>query len=270
MASRRAEQLSGEYIHRFVKISKRKLDPQSPASETLIKLNRDHKRRFLLSNLKVLVVEEISLINAELWCVMDLILRQLKDCEDSFGGVFVIANSDCCQLPNISGLNIFVSFSFLFSFDLHFLDNSVRIVDPVSQQLLKLLESRPITEDNIEETISIVSASCNFPMSWTQISDTMIMNVFGKRIAEQEALDEYFEKICANRTPYIISNARDDMCTEGTHHWKKIDSRKVAVFLNRSINESEKIILHPLCVLRATQNCQEFGKDTCEFLNLNL
>ena len=132
LASRRAEQLSGEYLHRFVKISTRKLDPQSLASETLIKLNRDHKRRFLLSNLKVLVVEEISLINAELWCAMDLILRQLKDCEDSFGGVFVTANSDCCQLPNISGLNIFESFSFLFSFDFHFLDNFVRIVDPVS------------------------------------------------------------------------------------------------------------------------------------------
>ena len=255
LASRRAEQLSGEHIHRFFKISTKKLDSQSLANEALIKLSFDHKRRFILSSIKVLIVEEISLINAELWCAMDLILRQLRDNDQSFGGVFVVANGDCCQLPNITGYNIFDSYSFLFTFDFHFLENFVRMADPIGQELLRQLEKRPIEESTIENIVETISSRCNFVPTWSQLNDSMIMKVFGKKIAESEALDAYFEEIRNAGIAYKINEARDEICNEGCKDiWRVSDSRNVSIFLNKSVSETEKVIFHQSCVLRATQN----------------
>ena len=255
LASRRAEQLSGEHIHRLFKISAKKLDSQSLANEALIKLSRDHKRRFMLTNINVLIVEEISLINAELWCAMDLILRELKDSDKSFGGAFIVANGDCCQLPNITGYNIFESYSFLFTFDFHFLENFVRMIDPVGQELLRFLERRPIDENIIEQIVHIISNRCNFVLNWNQLNDSMIMKVFGKRVAEREALDNYIEDVRNNGISYKISEARDEICNDGCKDiWRLSESRDVTTFLNQAVGETEKLIFHSSCVMRATQN----------------
>ena len=67
---------------------------------------------------------------------MDIILRRLKGRDEMFGAVAVNANSDCCQLPNITGYNIFEACSFLFTSNFH---NFVRMVDPAGQELLRLI-----------------------------------------------------------------------------------------------------------------------------------
>ena len=269
LASRRAEQLHGEHAHRLFKISTKNLDVESLASEAVLKLNHDHKRRTLLLNLQVLIVEEISLLNAELWCTMDLILRKIKENEEPFGGVFVVANGDCCQLPNISGLNIFEAFSFLFSFDFHFLQHFVRMVDPIGQELLRLLERRPLTEDDISRVVEIISNSCNFVGSWNDIHDAMIMKVFGKRVAEQEATEKYFEKIEGTDMPFRYSYAQDQICTQGNSVWRTADNRSVTNYLNYNVSEYEKLLFHPSCVLRATQNLKGIQQGQLCVLDFN-
>ena len=114
LASRRADSLNGEHIHKLLKIAVNTLDPLSQADQALVKLNNDNERRTLLSQLQVFFVEETSLINAETWVAMDHILRKLKNNESSFGRLAMIANGDCCQLPNITGQNIFY-FVFFFN-----------------------------------------------------------------------------------------------------------------------------------------------------------
>ena len=181
LPARLSVQLFGEHIHRLFKISTKSLDANSLANEALVRLNHDNNRKNLLKKLQVLFVEEIGLINAETWAAMDNILKNLKDSSESFGGVLIVANGDVCQLPNISGQNIFEACSFLFTFDFHFLQEFVRMEYPLGQELLKMLEKRPIEETDVERIVEIISSNCNFVPDWQSLTDRLIMKVFGKK-----------------------------------------------------------------------------------------
>ena len=225
-ASRRAKILRGEHIHRLFKISVRSLDAESLANEAVVKLNHDHKRRSLLLQLQVLIFEEVSLVPAELFCAMDLILRKIKNSNDSFGGALVIANGDCCQLPNISGKNIFEACSFLFTFDFHFLQHFVRMIDPAGQRLLTLLEKRPVATNDIAEILNIISTHCRFVKNWDDLSHLMIMKVFGKREAERKAIKSHFndmKRVFSASHTFIKSC--DEISTEGSHSWRATNGK---------------------------------------------
>ena len=63
----------------------------------------------LLWALEVLFVEEVSLISAEQWSAMDIVLQELKQTTLPFNGVLVIASGDQMQLPSIEGNDIFLA-----------------------------------------------------------------------------------------------------------------------------------------------------------------
>ena len=268
LPSRRSIQLFGEHIHRLFKISTKSLDAASLSSEALVRLNHDHKRRTLLKKLQVLLVEEISLINAETWSAMDLIMRNLRDSSSSFGGVLVLANGDCCQLPNINGYNIFEACSFLFNFDFHFLENFVRMEDPRGQELLKLLENRPIDADQIDNILEIISSSCNFVDNWQDLTDRLIMKVFGKKAAEQEAFAEHCSFIESSGSSFSYSESKDEISTEGSHFWRPA-GRRVSHLLNKQVTEYERVLFYPNCILRSTQNLEGIQQGQLCILDFN-
>ena len=253
LPARRSVQLCGEHIHRMFKISTKKLDADSLASEALVRLNRDNKRKMLLKKLQLLLVEEISLINGETWSAMDTILKNLKESEQSFGGLLIVANGDVCQLPNISGYNIFEACSFLFTFDFHFLQEFVRMEDILGQELLKMLEKRPVAEYDIEKIVQIISSNCNFVSDWQTLTDRLIMKVFGKREAEQEAFQRHCHDIEESDLAFCYSTAIDEISTEGSHDWRTA-SKSGTNYLNKQVAEYEKVLFYPGCVLRSTQN----------------
>ena len=246
LASRRSKQLRGEHIHRFFKIPVRKTDAESLANEALIKLNYDHNRRTLIQFMQVFFLEEISLIPAELFAAMDIILKNVKGNDESFGGAMVIANGDCCQLPNITGCNIFEACTFLFAFDFHFLQQFVRMVDPIGQRLLMLLEKRPIVEDDIPEIIDLISNNCNFVDEWSHLNNTMVMKVFGKRKAERTAVQTHFQEMY-RKFPSVtkLHQSRDEVTKEGTHNWTTA-CKQASIFVKVTKNLRWKHILKKL------------------------
>ena len=221
-AARLSQILFGEYIHKLFKLPVRKADAQSLADEAVIRLNYDHNRRTLLKHLQVLILEEVSLLSAQLFCAMDLVLRKIRQIDESLGGVLIIANGDCCQLSNISGYNIFETCCFMFTFDHHFLAHFVRMLDPDGQRLLKMMEVRPIELDSIDEIKGINSSKCNFVEILDDLTSQMIMKVFGKREAERKALQHFskMERRFGTRTRRIFS--LDEIKTDGSHCWKKV------------------------------------------------
>ncbi len=58
------------------------------------------KTRF--SKLKLLIIDEVSMISPELFSAMDLILRGFKGTDAPFGGVQVVISGDFFQLPPVS------------------------------------------------------------------------------------------------------------------------------------------------------------------------
>ena len=67
----------------------------------------------MLKHLKILILEEVSLLSADTFCAIDPVLRKIRDVDESFSGLLVVANGDYCQLPNIAGYNIFEACSFV-------------------------------------------------------------------------------------------------------------------------------------------------------------
>lgn len=225
LAARRASQVGGEHIHRLFCIPVKNLTAKCLADEALKKLNKDHKRRTFLSRLQVLVVEEISIVGAEYWAAMDYILQAVKDNLKPFGGIFLIANGDCCQLPNVDGTDIFLSAQLLFSFNFHFLNHHVRMQDLHGQQLLKLLENRPVAASDVEQVVSLIEQHCQFVQTWSDLDDLSIMRVFGKRIAEREALEDHRNHIKQAGLPFEESVAGDEIRNTKSTLWVTADER---------------------------------------------
>ena len=63
------------------------------------------------------------------------------------------------------------------------------------QELLLLLEKRPVSDEDAERVIEIMSSLCYFVENWEQIENPMIMKVFGKRVAEKKAIKPHFSNM---------------------------------------------------------------------------
>ena len=253
LAARRAVHVGGEHIHRLFGISVKKLPASVLAKEALMKLDNDLKRKYFLEKLQVLFVEEVSLIHAELWATMDIMLQVLKENEIPFGGVLIIANGDCCQLPNVSGTDIFQSTSLIFTFNFHFLQHLVRMHDEKGQEVLKLLEQRPVPPDSIERICSLLADNCTFHSSWDNVDAQRIMKVFGKKKAERQALVNQRKLIESSGVASTVSEAKDEMCLDKSRIWRTADI-EATKFLNNNSREPQTLLLYDKAILRLTRN----------------
>ncbi len=93
-----ASHLGGQTIHSFFSLGIRESIDEGYVDFLLDK--KYLKTRF--SKLKLLIIDEVSMVSPELFSSMDLILRGFKGTDAPFGGVQVIISGDFFQLPPIS------------------------------------------------------------------------------------------------------------------------------------------------------------------------
>jgi len=94
-----ASHLKGQTIHSFFALGIRDGVVDNGFVEGLLE-KRYLKTRF--SKLKILIIDEISMVSPELFASMDKILRAFKNSPDPFGGVQVVISGDFFQLPPVS------------------------------------------------------------------------------------------------------------------------------------------------------------------------
>ena len=207
----------------------------------------------MLSHLQFLLGEEVSALNAELLCAMNLVLQKLKDTYKPFGGVYVLANGDRLQLPNVSEGDIFMSSSLLYGFNFHFLQHLVRMEDVAGRRLLKLMEQRPIPENDIEEIDALFATHCNFVSDWNDVDDPSVMKVFGKKSAERKALLRHFYFIESSGMPHFFVDAQDEVKIAGSHSWRPC-SPIITKYLNGKCRESQRILVYDRAIVSVTTN----------------
>jgi len=93
-----ASHLGGQTIHSFFALGIRESIDEGYVDFLLDK--KYLKTRF--SKLKLLIIDEVSMVSPELFSSMDLILRGFKGTDAPFGGVQVVISGDFFQLPPIS------------------------------------------------------------------------------------------------------------------------------------------------------------------------
>ena len=82
----------GQTIHSFFKFPPRMIDPSE------IKKSKDYK---LLQKLESIIIDEISMVRADLLDLIDLSLRMSRDVDEPFGGVQMLFFGDLFQLPPV-------------------------------------------------------------------------------------------------------------------------------------------------------------------------
>jgi ATP-dependent exoDNAse (exonuclease V) alpha subunit len=82
----------GQTIHSFFKIPPRLLEPHD--------IHRARDRR-LYQKLEILIIDEISMVRADLFDILDYHLRLNRDIDEPFGGVRIILFGDLYQLPPV-------------------------------------------------------------------------------------------------------------------------------------------------------------------------
>lgn len=90
--------IGGITLHSFAGIG---LGKES-VTDLVKKIRRSKKNGNRWKNVKVLVIDEISMIDGELFDKLDEIARRLRRCEDPFGGIQLIVCGDFFQLPPVS------------------------------------------------------------------------------------------------------------------------------------------------------------------------
>ena len=93
-----ASHLGGQTIHSFFALGIRESIDEGYVDFLLDK--KYLKTRF--SKLKLLIIDEVSMISPELFSAMDFILRGFKGTDAPFGGVQVVISGDFFQLPPVS------------------------------------------------------------------------------------------------------------------------------------------------------------------------
>ena len=99
----------GQTIHSFFQIPPSVYFPGDPRlSSQMLNGSTDNiyetfrynrQKKTILRELEVLVIDEVSMVRADLLDVIDAILREYKDCPLPFGGVQVVLIGDVYQLP---------------------------------------------------------------------------------------------------------------------------------------------------------------------------
>ena len=253
LAARRSNQLGGEHVHKLFHIPCKEVSASMLAEEALVRLSNDVKRKNFLERIQFLVIEEVSVLNGEIWAAVDLILQKLKDNYDAFGGIHILANGDCCQLPTVSGTDIFTSSSLVFGVNFHFLEHLVRMEDEQGRRLLNLMAQRPIPADDIVQIISLFSENANFVSCWEAITDRSIMKVFGKKAAEREAIERHFSDIIGDNIDFYFVHSVDEISLIGSNTWRPCQASAVK-YLNSQCREPEKLMIYETAIVRFTRN----------------
>ncbi len=93
-----ASHLGGQTIHSFFALGIRENIDEGYVEFLMEK--KYLKTRF--SKLKLLIIDEVSMVSPELFSAMDLVLRGFKGVDAPFGGVQVVISGDFFQLPPVS------------------------------------------------------------------------------------------------------------------------------------------------------------------------
>ncbi len=116
-------------------------------------------RKFLhnrLGNLKVLIVDEVSMVSPELFVSMDKILREFKHSVKPFGGIQIVLSGDFFQLPPISESGKEERFAWQTDLwenaDLKvcYLEEKFRQDDPILINILDEIRSNDVSEESME------------------------------------------------------------------------------------------------------------------------
>lgn len=139
--------INGQTLHRFFGVGL--------ANESFEKIITRVKRGVARKNIKqvkTLFIDEISMISAELFTILDGVAKYIRNSTDNFGGIQIVASGDFMQLSPVNGSWIFTSKIWKeMKFKPFILSTPFRYEDSSFYETLMRVRLGDLTEDDIKK-----------------------------------------------------------------------------------------------------------------------
>ena len=225
--SERAQELAGDHVNfMFGIIASDKQSTGQMAERAISHLYRKPERLHFLQTLDVLGLDELGSISAEYICIIDIILRYIRESNKPFGGMLIISTMDHLQIDPCKGKHaLLCPLIFISSFQFHRLTKSVRAAKDETWQRIQEITRLPYevlkTREIKEEFISKFTAACSFLKSdSSENCPKNALYVYGKNAPIRDEEKRLFAKLKhQEKIDYIVCESKDEeRSIEGRFH----------------------------------------------------
>ena len=285
----RASQLGGIWIHSLFCMRPGMSISNDPNIDAMICRNalvRNPEKVALLQTMHVLMIDEIGLLSLQQLTVIDLVLREVRQCKRTFGGVLVIATGDYCQLQPINGQLVWQSLTLFTSFDLFSLRHLVRSMhDKNLQEVINLSRKSQLSPSELNIVANIIRADAKFVESFNDAPEAFIKVVSKKEArdkltkdcmqARQQKMDAENADRTERRQPLLkmaTFDAQDEYETR-PGEWSQAPN-KISRLLTQAVREVSKLLVCEGDTMRITRNdsssanFQYSNGQTCRILDI--
>ncbi|CAG0901418.1 unnamed protein product [Cyprideis torosa] len=258
LASERSRSCGGRHIHLLFPMTVTRNTRNHPlldAQDCIRNLAKNPMKLLILQRTNVFVVEEIGLVSAEMYGVLDTVMKYVMSNDLPFGGKLVIANGDHVQLEPILGRPFWMSTHLMISFDIMVLKKYVRMAnDQTLQDVLQLLRSCTISGEDRKRVVDAIKARCEFVENWNNVPSERLRVLTTKK-AQAAINDKYLqEKRSDPNLRCVLSKSKDEIL-EGDK-WQPLSGYRKRTLSNNAL-EPEEIVLFEGAIMCFTYNNTE-------------
>jgi predicted GIY-YIG superfamily endonuclease len=233
----------------------RRSHPLLDAQDCIRNLTMNPIKLLILQRTNVFIFEEIGLVSAEMFAVLDSVMKYVMSCDLPFGGKLVIANGNHVQLQPIEGRPFWMSTHFMMSFDAIVLKEYVRMAnDPTLQNILQLLRKSVICGEERKQVLDAIDNHCEFVDSWNQVPSAR-MRVLTTKKAQENINSKFLDEKLNEPNLRCVKSKSTDEILEGDR-WKPCSGFRQKA-LNRNASEPQEMILFKGAIMCFTYNCNE-------------
>jgi predicted GIY-YIG superfamily endonuclease len=257
--SERALQLGGVHLHKLFMLPVReKGSVQRLAELALQNLYKCPDRQAVLMATDVYFGDEFGQFSDIYICVVDIILRTLRNSTAFMGGSLWIVTMDWKQLKPIDGLPAMLSPFMVTCFTYHQLDHSVRAArDARLQRIQEIarMDCNKYTPQLLNEFRLLVGETCTFVSSWdSPLIDKSTVRVFGRHEAVRVAETAMISQIKSSDVGTVESHAKDEEMSVTAHSNWLSASASTRRRLDRKCKEGRVLTFYPGAVYEMTEN----------------
>ncbi|KAF4689592.1 hypothetical protein FOZ60_001490 [Perkinsus olseni] len=262
LSSERASELGGFHLHRLVPLPifsrNRQCDVRVSAERCIVNLSYKPDLLLTLRRIDVWCIDEIGLISAETFSILDLVLQHVKDNTLPFGGCLVLGTGDMLQLNPSTGRPLWVSPHVLTTFTVIPLKHMVRAAgDGNLMRCLDILRQPFITDENLLQITDLIEENCRFVPTFADVPfNTGTIRLFSRKIAEREEAARLARMIELDESITSVHHiAVDEVTTNlgGAAIWR-IATESESTAITAHVQEPYDLRLYDGCIIRFTRN----------------
>ncbi|XP_039271516.2 uncharacterized protein LOC120345964 [Styela clava] len=255
LTSERSRSLGGIHLHQVFPLpvtEKYNKSPDKTYCHMMQSLSKSPKKMVLLQRTDIFIFEEIGLISAETYAMLDRCMKEIMSTNESFGHKFVFANGDPCQLPPPRGAPFWTSMHFMAFFRALPLKHFVRSAgDKELQSVIQLLRQPSSSEQQVNDIVSILSNACNFVDNWSFVPDDA-MRIVSTRKAEQMVIEDFLKSKSEDPNVTLKTFHSIDEVYDGVT-WGPATTNQ-SYQITRQVLEPVELLLFKGAILRLTYN----------------